>query len=384
MRKGYNPFPDVFSKFATKDDDEKAIVRREALPLNGYRTDFERDYTRILHSRAFRRMRHKTQVFIRPENDHICTRLEHSLYVASIAKTIAKQLRLNVDLVQAIALGHDVGHSPFGHEGERYLDELGEPHGINFKHELHSLRVLDELDSPYPKHNGLNLTFAVRDGIVCHNGESFERILRPDTNKVPRQLEEMKRIGPLPATMEGCVVRFSDKIAYLGRDLEDAIDVKIIENSEIPDIIKNRIGLTNRKIIDVLIRDLVESSKDKDYIAFSYKIFKALESCVKFNYDRIYKHEWVTHSFPQIKEAMKSLFEQFADLVNQAQRQGNLKIIKNKKVKSYDVLSLFLEKDIRNWEDHLPERLAIDFIAGMTDNFFIDTYKELFLPRSMV
>ena len=384
MRKSYNPFSEFFSEFATKDDDEKAIVRRESLPLNGYRTHFERDYTRILHSRAFRRMRHKTQVFIRPENDHICTRMEHSLYVASIAKTIAKQLRLNVDLVQAIALGHDVGHSPFGHEGERYLNELGEPHGINFKHELHSLRVLDELDSPYPKYKGLNLTFAVRDGIVCHNGESFEKILRPDRDKLPRQLEEMTRIGPLPASMEGCVVRFSDKIAYLGRDLEDAIDVKIIDRSEIPDIIKKRIGLTNRKIIDVLIRDLVENSKDKSFIGFSDEIFGALERCVEFNYDRIYKHDWVTHSFPQIKEAMKSLFEQFTDLVKKAQRQGNLRILKNKKVKSYDVLSLFLEKDIRNWKDHLPERLAIDFIAGMTDNFFIETYKELFLPRSMV
>ena len=203
----------MLSEYSTKNDDERAIKRAFKLKSDGYRNEFERDYTRILHSRAFRRMRHKTQVFIRPENDHICTRLEHSLYLASIGKTIAKKLGLNIDLVQAIAIGHDLGHAPFGHEGEKYLNELGKNHGINFKHELHSLRVVDEIDSPYPDHKGLNLTFGVRDGIACHNGESFEQILEPVRNKTAEQLKGMKKIGESPATLEGCVVRFADKIA---------------------------------------------------------------------------------------------------------------------------------------------------------------------------
>jgi dGTPase len=378
-------FKNDLGEYSTSDEDPIATSREIPLPYDGFRNQFERDYTRILHSRAFRRMRHKTQVFIRPENDHICTRLEHSLYLASIAKTIAKKLRLNVDLVQAIALGHDLGHAPFGHEGEKYLHELGKHHGIIFKHELHSLRVVDETDSPYKDYKGLNLTFAVRDGIVCHNGESFERILQPDKTKRPEDLKKMNQIGPHPATMEGCVVRFADKIAYIGRDLEDALNVKIIIEDEIPSVVTQNLGLTNREIINVLIRDLVENSMGKDHVCFSDKIFEAFVALRDFNYDKIYKHEWVTHSFPQISQAMTIMFDSFASLIRNAQYENDLKSLQPKdKPISYVTLSVFLEEDIREWTQKGAERLAIDFMAGMTDNFFIETYKDLFLPRSIV
>ncbi len=373
------------SKYATNDDDEIANKRNSYLEFDGFRSQFERDYTRILHSRSFRRMRHKTQVFIRPENDHLCTRLEHSLYVASIAKTIAKKLSLNIELVLAISLGHDLGHSPFGHEGEDCLNEIGYPCGIRFKHELHSLRVIDELDSPYPKHKGLNLTFAVRDGIVCHNGEKFERILKPKRDKSSDELCQMTELGPLPATMEGCVVRFADKIAYLGRDLEDARTIRIITDTEIPAIIKNKLGLKNRDIINVLIRDLVENSEEKDFLCFSEDVFEAFTSCKDFNHSKIYKHDVVINSFPKIREAMKAIFDKFTDIIKQGQEYGQIDFLNEKhQPHCYEVLAIFLKEDIRDWAQQLPERLSIDFIAGMTDNFFIETFKELFLPRSIV
>jgi dGTPase len=292
---------------------------------------------------------------------------------------------LNVDLVQAIALGHDVGHAPFGHEGEKYLHELGKAYGVTFKHELHSLRVVDEIDSPYEYHKGLNLTIAVRDGIVCHNGESFERILQPDRNKIPVDLKGMTNIGPRPATMEGCVVRVADKIAYLGRDLEDALNVKIITKDEIPKVVTQHLGLTNREIINVLIRDLVKASTGENHVCFSSDIFEAFVALRDFNYDKIYNHEWVTHSFPQVNEAMTIMFHRFVFLIKNAQEKGDLRSLQTgDKPKSYSTLFVFLQEDIRDWPQQKPERLAIDFMAGMTDNFFIETYKELFLPRSIV
>jgi dGTPase len=163
---------DLLGGKATSSSDPQ-YTQREHTPYepDDIRSEFRRDYTRIVHSRAFRRLRHKTQVFISPKNDHICSRMEHSLHVASVSQTIARALQLNEDLVEAIAVGHDLGHAPFGHIGERSLDRVAKKHHLDFSHERHSLRVVDLLESPYDKHPGLNLTFAVRDGIVCHFGE---------------------------------------------------------------------------------------------------------------------------------------------------------------------------------------------------------------------
>ena len=249
------------SKAARSDDLQ--LIERTYAETDGpcqFRLAFHRDYTRLLHSRAFRRLHHKTQVFVAPKNDHLCTRLEHSLYVASIAKTIARVLELNEDLVQAIAIGHDLGHAPFGHEGEKFLCKLAQANGLDgFTHELHGLRVVDRLDSPYLKRQGfpgLNLTFAVRDGIACHCGERFERILKPDFGKQPSELLTMERGTAAPATLEGCVVRWSDKISYLGRDLEDAYTLELAKPEQVPKSVRERLGVTNREMINHLIEDL--------------------------------------------------------------------------------------------------------------------------------
>ena len=262
-----------------------------------FRLAFQRDYTRVIHSRAFRRLRHKTQVFISPRNDHLCTRLEHSLHVASVAATIARALSLNEDLVRAIAVGHDLGHAPFGHEGERTLHKIAVERCLEFCHEFHSLRIVDRLDSPYHDHVGLNLTFAVRDGIACHYGEGFEEKLEPDTSKLPEQLVGMckeQRGHVQPATIEGCVVRWSDKIAYLGRDLEDALEIKQIEETSVPELVRERLGTKNREIINALIVDLVENSSNTS-LQVSNDTHEALNELYKFNMDEIYLSEVTLH-----------------------------------------------------------------------------------------
>ena len=309
--------PKYLAPFATKSTDHPAASRAHRVVDCDYRTQFERDYTRIIHSRAFRRLRHKTQVFVDPRNDHICTRLEHSLHVASVARTISKALELNNDLVAAISIGHDLGHAPFGHEGERRLRELATAHDITFHHELHSLRVVDRLERMYDGHPGLNLTFAVRDGVACHCGEEFKAQLCPDRDKKPEDLRSV-RLGDLPATPEGCVVRCADKVAYLGRDLEDAITVDIISRDEIPQQVQDVLGSDNREIIGALIGDIVSTS-GSDSIGFSPPVYEAVKTLMDFNYTRIYSdQEKVTSRFKQVHDAMAFMFRKFLGMISEA------------------------------------------------------------------
>lgn len=347
------------SRHATRSTDAKYNARHHSPYLpDMIRPEFQRDYTRILHSRAFRRLRHKTQVFISPSNDHICTRMEHSLYVASVAQTIARALQLNEDLVLAIAIGHDLGHSPFGHRGEKALNKIAEKNGFSFCHELHSLRVVDLVERAYREHHGLNLTFAVRDGIVCHYGEGFESTLKPDRNKDKNaDLSQTKRGESRPATLEGCVVRWADKVAYLGRDLEDALITKLIEEAHIPPTVKKCLGCENRLIINKLITELCNNSDlEKDEISIGEFLPNALNELKDFSIEEIYCHPRVTRHFTQVDDC------RIAD----------------------QVLSDFLRKDIQDWDQHSPEQLAIDFIAGMTDSFFADAFTEWFVPRNTV
>ena len=201
----------------TKSNDVVLAARRFPHTPDNFRTAFHRDYTRILHSTAFRRLKSKTQVFLLAKSDHICTRMEHSLCVASIGRTVSKALGLNNELVAAIAIGHDLGHTPLGHHGETILKCFARKNRIPVAftgHELHSLRVVDVLECPYSGHHqGLNLTFAVRDGIACHCGEQFEQELCPNRNKTEGELAQMSERGAMPATLEGCLVRMVDKIS---------------------------------------------------------------------------------------------------------------------------------------------------------------------------
>lgn len=368
---------------ATRSTDERATKRVHAQTKDDFRTEFHRDYTRIIHSRAFRRLRHKTQVFISPENDHLCTRMEHSLHVASVAVTIARALGLNEDLVNAIAAGHDLGHAPFGHRGETALNKIAKKHGLAFSHELHSLRIVDHLESPYPRHEGLNLTFAVRDGIACHYGEGFERELSPDHAKKPRGLLRTRRGKSRPATLEGCVVRWADKVAYLGRDLEDAMTVRVVKRSEIPAVVRKILGMSNRSIIASLVRALVRGGTDREKLAVSQDVHEALNALYDFNMKHIYRAPQMVHHFDRVDRAMKPMFDILLNGFNESWRDLD-PWLKGKNGMVWQVFAQFLKQDVRRWRKTGGPQLVIDFIAGMTDSFFTRCFEELFLPRGIV
>jgi dGTPase len=373
-----------------QNNDLRLTQREHELTPCQYRNEFQRDYTRILHSTAFRRLRHKTQVFISPNNDHICTRMEHSLYVASIADTIARELRLNLDLVRAIAIGHDLGHAPFGHAGERALHKLVPKGEGGFSHELHSLRIVDHLESPYKAHPGLNLTFAVRDGIACHCGEQFETILSPDRGKTPSDLNTMVRGKAMPATLEGCVVRWADKVAYLGRDIDDAHIVGLVSWDDVPKSVVKYLGKTNREIIHALICDLIHNSDVRnDCIGVSREIAHALEELKTFNTENIYNSRQNERSLSAIKMATTLLYRQVIEKMQLAKNSGEPdSVLEGHSLEhtphTTQVMLEFLKKDARHhWEKSKPWRLAIDFIAGMTDTFFIRALNEYFVPTPL-
>lgn len=270
---------------------EKELYSRN----NEIRNDFERDYTRIIHSLAYRRMKHKTQVFFSPKNDHICTRMEHVMLVESISHTIANYLGLNTDLTKAIAVGHDLGHSPFGHQGEKILSEISERDlGIKFWHERNGLEMVDKIELLEDHHKNLqnlNLTYSVRDGIISHCGEIDEKSIRPREEYI--DLEEYKRPNQFaPYTWEGCVVKIADKISYLGRDIEDAIMLGIID--EHLDELYKILGfpreevINNTVIINDLVYDLCENSNFEKGLCFSDKVFDIINKIKKFNYQNIY------------------------------------------------------------------------------------------------
>ena len=382
------------SKHATRSSDGRATAREHPYEPDHFRTEFERDYTRIIHSRPFRRLRDKTQVFISPQNDHICTRLEHSLHVASVSKTIARALGLNTDLVSAIAVGHDLGHAPFGHKGQKCLDAMAKEQGLEgFSHELHSLRVVDELESPYRTLGfpGLNLTFAVRDGIACHCGERFEPKLVPDRSKQPEGLRHALTEHPSPATLEGCVVRWADKVGYLGRDLEDAYAVGMLSENDIPKNVREVIGTSNREIIARLVGDICEHSRGNDQITVSDEVLEALNALYAFSDRSIYKSPRVQSHFEQVDTAMKLMFDRLMEMNEEARSREDGKLFPDRQrftgksgASCVDVLSEFLEDDMPTWRETKPARLVLDFIAGMTDSFFTSSFEELFLPRSAV
>ncbi len=276
---------DFLAETATLSTDCRATNRQFPFSPDDVRMEFHRDYTRIIHSRPFRRLRQKTQVFISPKNDHLCTRMEHSLHVASVATTIARALRLNEDLVNAIAVGHDLGHAPFGHKGEKSLDTIAKKHGLTFSHELHSLRVVDYLEPLDDEHHGLNLTFAVRDGIACHYGEKIEN-LSPDRDKPDDSLATMQRGKALPSTLEGCVVRWADKVAYLGRDFEDAVELGLLNRGDLPSDVTTVLGKTNTEIIASLVSELTRNDPESDSLEVSDEVYNAINTFYKFSIEK--------------------------------------------------------------------------------------------------
>lgn len=337
------------------------------------RTAYERDTGRILYSMDFRRLRQKTQVFFNPRNDHICTRMEHVIYVSYIAKTLGRALRLNTDLIEAIALGHDLGHAPFGHSGERELDACLKRSGsaLRFKHELHSLRVVDILAERKGRPQGLNLSFEVRDGIVSHCGELYrEREILPDRKKKEAGLIKGALRHAPPATLEGAVVRMADKIAYVGRDIEDAARTGLMSFDDIPKDIRTELGTSNGEIIDTLVGDIIANSLGKEAIQISQERAEGMEALLNENVIRIYRSEKIKTYELMSKTILKGLFDAFLRAAEDRERLDS----------SQDPT---LRDFARYWARH-PEaeadRLQVisDYIAGMSDYFASERFKALY------
>ena len=359
---------------------ESEMIERERPREEDIRGSYYRDTTAIIHSSPFRRLKHKTQVFYAPSNDHICTRMEHVLHVASIASTICRPLGLDTELAWAIGMGHDLGHTPFGHTGEKIISSLSVARGLPpFEHEINSLRAVDFLSN---NGSGLNLTYAVRDGIVSHNGESLNKRIIPTFKK-----KDMKslasRSGLIPATYEGVVVRFSDTIAYLGRDFEDASRLGIVNSDDLPEIVKNRLGTTNSKIITALVNDLIQGADEDNGIGFSDYVFEAVESFSEFNYQKIYRSkimngytEYFSRLINLIIDYLEKLYSSFG-----LEEEGYLEERNMLAAGFYshmkEMYPVYMEKEGSD------KRMIMDYVAGMTDNFCLDCANEILKPEHL-
>jgi dGTPase len=359
--------------------DEKLMMRSNPRK-DDVRGAYYRDTTAIIHSSPFRRLKHKTQVFYAPSNDHICTRMEHSLHVASIASTVCRGLGLDTELAWAIGLGHDLGHTPFGHTGEKILSSFMQEAGLGpFEHELNSLRVVDFL-SEHGK--GLNLAYAVRDGIVCHNGESLVKQLKPEfTVKDLDAIVDRKTL--VPSTYEGAIVRFSDTIAYLGRDFEDASRLNIVSEEMLPDLVREKLGHTNATVIDALVDDVISHSNERDGICFGDELFPAVQQMIEFNYREIYKspmlegyERYFSRLLRLIVDYLKMLLETYG-----FEEQGYVSEKNMLAMGFYHNLQEMGEK----YEEHdgSLDRLVYDYVAGMSDNFCLDCANEILKPEHL-
>lgn len=317
----------ILCPYACFADESRGRAREEA-PCP-YRTCFQRDRDRVLHSKAFRRLKQKTQVFLSPEGDHYRTRLTHTLEVAQISRTVARALRLNEDLTEAIALGHDLGHTPFGHAGERALNDVKEG---GFSHAQQSLRVVDKLERDG---KGLNLTYEVRNGIVCHSG------------------------SVLADTLCGILVKYSDRIAYINHDIDDAIRAGILKNSDIPAEISEVLGYEHGERIDSMVHAMIDFSTGKDKVGMDERTEKAMMDLREFMFENVYKNPIAKGEEGKGIGIIKSLFEYF--------------------VKNKDKLPEYYIKQLENDSLH---NVAADYIAGMTDRFAVAKYEDIFVPKS--
>lgn len=334
-----------------------------------HRLPYKRDVDRIVHSKANSRYADKTQVIYLVDNDHITHRSIHVQLVSSFARGIAEILRLNTNLVESIALGHDVGHPPFGHEGEKYLSDLSIKHGEgHFSHPWQSCRLFTEIEP-------LNLGLHVYDGFLCHDGGMKTRFLHPNFGKTwathqedVRQKQTDPEVVIMPGTLEGCLVKICDTVSYLGRDIEDAILMGILKREELPDTI---LGKSNREILTVVARDVILESYQKDYIAMSQEVFDALKVLRAFNFQKIYIHPSLKGESSKIKLSYGLLFEY---LLEDAEKNGE---------NSYLWQDFLLNKPQSYLEKTTPVRRVIDYIAGMTDRFFVKTLRKLLIPTEI-
>ncbi|MBR4087544.1 MAG: deoxyguanosinetriphosphate triphosphohydrolase [Clostridia bacterium] len=318
----------TLSSFATLSRDSKGREERiEPCPL---RTCFSRDRDRIIHSKAFRRLKHKTQVFLSPTGDHYRTRLTHTLEVAQIARSIARCLKLNEDLTEAIALGHDLGHTPFGHAGERALDAVA---SISFSHNEQSVRVARKLEK-------LNLTYEVLNGMACHTGDT------------------------LPATFEGQVVRISDRIAYINHDIDDALRGGIIKEEDLPQSAVALLGATGATRINALVRGVVDHSLNNDQVSLcpgihiDPEIGAALDTMRAFMFEKVYTGSRAKTEEAKAEQLIQRLFKHFCASPEEIPSEYRFVL-----------------------EEEGVERAVLDYLAGMTDTYVVNLYRELYLPK---
>lgn len=360
----------LLSSFACKS--EQAIKLQDE--PDDMRPDFFKDIDRIIHSLGYTRYIDKTQVFSFIQNDHITHRVLHVQLVAKIARTIGRSLNLNEDLIEAIALGHDIGHTPFGHTGEKFLNDICKREGIGyFCHNAQSVRVLKDLEN-------LNITVQTLDGILAHNGEILQNIYAPDFSKTKEQfIEDLENVFNVEnyskkvksMTLEGCVVRISDIIAYIGRDIEDAIIVGAIKRSDIPAFITKVLGNNNSKIVDTLVKDIIINSQGKQHLELSKDVFDALMELKRWNYKNIYESEMATGHNNVLENLFNNLFDAYVERINSinylSKIETNEFTDKSDKI-FYDFLN---NKTIEYLENTDKRRIIIDYIAGQTDKFFL-------------
>ena len=361
-------------------EDDSLLKKRKRERTEDIRGAYYRDTTAIIHSSPFRRLKHKTQVFFAPSNDHICTRMEHVLHVASIASTICRPLGLDTELAWAIGVGHDLGHTPFGHVGERIIDSMRREKGLGrFDHEVNSLRVADFLSD---NGKGLNLTYAVRDGIVCHNGESLSHRIKP-TFRI-RDLDSITvREGLIPATFEGAVVRFSDSIAYLGRDYEDAYRLGILKGKPLPGIVTERLGSNNSEIINTLVNDIIASASQEEGIGFSDPVFEAVKAFSEYNYSNIYRSSILNGYNRYFSRLIKLIDDYLEELYSQYALDESGYIAERNMLAAgfYNHIVDMYPKYIQ--KEGSDRMMIIDYIAGMTDNFCLDCANEILKPEHL-
>ena len=308
-------------------DESRGRLREETNSDTDVRTCYQRDIDRIVHSKSFRRLMHKTQVFLSPEGDHYRTRMTHTLEVTRISRTIAQALGLNADLAEAIAMGHDLGHTPFGHAGEVALSEcIGKP----FRHNEQSLRVVDLLEN---NGRGLNLTYEVRMGILGHTGEH------------------------IPETLEGQIVRRADRIAYVNHDIDDAIRAGILSNEDLPREVALVLGQTHGQRIDTLVWDMVQTSREAGAIYLSPEVEKALDQLRSFMFENVYRNPVAKGQESKAKVMLQKMFEYYVNHPEALPEDFHPQL-------SFEGM----------------ERTVCDYIAGMTDNYAVDKYTEIFIP----
>jgi len=351
------------NKYASFNKDAKRLKKID----EDIRGEYFRDIDKIIHSLSYTKYIDKTQVFSRLDNDNISKRIIHVQLVSKIARTISRALNLNEDLTEAIALGHDLGHVPFGHVGENFLNNLSLKYtNTYFLHNIQSVRTLMDIENK-------NLTIQTLDGIMCHNGEFELQKYYPRRKKVNEFINEYKSCYNnssiaehlIPMTLEGCVVRISDMIAYLGRDIEDAVRLNLLKLKDIPESITKELGNTNKDIVNTIILDIIENSFNKNYILLSEKVYNAIKELKKFNYEHIYNKANSKKRLKEIENMFNIIFEHYLNDLNNKNLNSNI----------YKLFLNEMNEEYINNNDNV--RIIIDYIAGMTDDFFIKEYNTI-------